>query len=103
MSVSSDVGTPRADESVLGIRGPSLRQRAAGTLYFEPGGVSFRDLDATVPTPFSTPRALLSRKSRCHQHCWVHFAFRDRPTSNDAVSRAAFGLATQIDLPHGVE
>jgi hypothetical protein len=28
---------------MLGIQGPSLRQGAAGTTYFEPGGVSFRD------------------------------------------------------------
>jgi hypothetical protein len=28
---------------VLGIAGPGLIQGAAGTTYFEPGGVSFRD------------------------------------------------------------
>ena len=32
-----------ATEVMLGIAGPSLRQGAAGTVYFEPGGVSFWD------------------------------------------------------------
>src|SRR4029079_14042843 len=40
---ATSVGTPPADQSVLGITGPSLRQGAAGRMYFEPGGVSFGD------------------------------------------------------------
>jgi hypothetical protein len=40
-SVNRRVGTLIAGDNRLGIRGPSLRQGAAGTPYFEPGGVSF--------------------------------------------------------------
>jgi hypothetical protein len=32
-----------AAEVMLGIAGPSLKQGAAGTVHFEPGGVSFWD------------------------------------------------------------
>jgi hypothetical protein len=36
-------GTTIAVIQMLGIAGPSLIQGAVGTMYFEPGGVSFRD------------------------------------------------------------
>ena len=42
--MSSSLGTGRAQTSSLGIAGTSLRQGAAGTSYFEPGGVSFLGL-----------------------------------------------------------
>jgi hypothetical protein len=39
--VSPADGMSIATEVMLGITGPSLKQGAAGTVYFEPGGVSF--------------------------------------------------------------
>jgi hypothetical protein len=45
-------GTSIASDDWLGIAGPSLRQGAAGTSYFEPGGVSFWDF-RTGPLGYS--------------------------------------------------
>jgi hypothetical protein len=43
MFVGDADGIAIAVIQMLGIAGPSLIQGAAGTTYFEPGGVSFRD------------------------------------------------------------
>jgi hypothetical protein len=42
-----------AIKGMLGIAGPSLKQGAAGTAYFEPGGVSFWDGPFRVPSSFA--------------------------------------------------
>jgi len=47
--LSHHCGTGVADIKLTGIVRPSLRQGAAGTMHFEPGGVSLRDLAAQPP------------------------------------------------------